>query len=119
MKKLTDEAVARALGWKRVLVCCGHTTEKKFHWAHPSWKKDGDWLGTIPPFTTSLDAIVAEVETRRLRWACEGFPDNDGFFAWVQGKRSEREIRDGQFYRGGTAPLALCTALLAYLKEGA
>ena len=104
MKPLTDAQVAKALGWK-------------YKGSNPygidRWQMPGAKLvitRTAPRFTTSLDAIAAEVDARGLFWeAGRGtqariFEKPDAFGLLATGK-------------GPTAPLALCRALLAYLKE--
>lgn len=110
MKKLTDEDVAKALGWKYEGAGKGNP---------PVW-----WKGVPPelahrgikppPFTTSLDSIVAEIEARQLGWGVMFANSNSLYEGQV-----ESLIIGGPRTQGGgiTAPLALCHALLAYLKE--
>jgi hypothetical protein len=78
------------------------------------WKdKNGHRL--LLPFTTSLDAIVAEIEARGLCWGIMLTPEKTysaQIETWIAGTR---RFKTSEY---PTAPLALCTALLAYLKEG-
>lgn len=106
MPKLTDESVAKALGWTR----------------HPNigtggdlWARDGKrvWDDYSPPlFTTSLDAIVAEIEARGFVWT----------IYMMNGSRDYRAEVDtilghpNNQYFAKTAPVALCTALLAAIQ---
>ena len=106
MKPLTNEAVAKALGW--------YAGKVKGQWWN--WKRPSDHMPLndyeIPHFTTSLDAIVGEIEARKLAWA-------------VGSSQKDTEARVGKTFdasktyfieQAKTAPLALCHALLAYLK---
>jgi hypothetical protein len=104
VKKLTDEIMAKALGW-----------ESKRIGRKRSWRRNQDFSWTIgeppPPFTTSLDAIVAEIDARNLWFKLESV---------TSGRKDcfhEACVYKDTGYRGDTAPLALCHALLAYLKE--
>lgn len=90
---LTDEKVAKALGLK-----AGKKTYKPGKFL--AWKP-------LPKWTTSLDAIVAEIEALGLEWETGGSKNRHPHNSIV-----EHHIADGE-----TAPLALCAALLAYLKE--
>ncbi len=114
--KLTDEKVAKALGWKRKRLkyqdCgLGHSTFPQTVYATgnpktPFWPADG-----LPAFTTSLDAIVAEIEARGLAYeVCNALIG--GYYGTVGTAESS-----GPKSHADTAPLALCAALLAYLKE--
>ena len=115
MKKLTNEIVAKALGWKNLgSRKIGSVIKPITHkgW----WYPNGDFFSyaTPPPFTTSLDAIVAEIEAREVTWLVEnglGIEGDGGphYYAEVQGNHCSA--------RADTAPLALCQALLSYLKE--
>lgn len=100
--KLTDEKVAKALGW---------TYDGT--WSYP-WKRPTTTQRQFRPphFTTSLDAIVAEVEARGLEWGvCNG--GSTGGTAAV-GKPGAPLPSNAL---GETPALALCAALLAFLKE--
>ncbi len=68
--KLTDEKVAKALGWK-----------KKRHRSNSGARWFVDWFkgerfecsgDDLPAFTTSLDAIVGEIEARGLAFMLSG-----------------------------------------------
>ena len=102
-KILTDESVAKALGWLSLK-------------GYPKWQMrapDGE-IRNCPNFTTSLDAIVAEIEERGLFWSVDHEPNPD--LKSIQGDSKAVVQRYGA--HGKTAPLALCAALLTYLKEG-
>lgn len=104
MKRLTDEQVAKALGW----VC-----KYPHRLNNAGWRKPGDvGLHRLPFFTTSLDAIVAEVEARGLKWAVANLDQKRKPLAWVRKFHSNQAEA-----RSLTPALALCAALLAYLKE--
>lgn len=103
MKKLTDEKVAKALGWK---VMDRHPT---------LWRNPEDFREVteeLPNWTTSLDAIVAEIEARGLSFRIVSSVTPKG-----RPKMYEGEIRGYEVCYEPGAPLALCAALLAYLKE--
>ncbi len=101
--KLTDEKVAKALGWK-LLDSKGHL-----------WKMDGvrGSRHGVPKYTTDLNFIVAEVENKpKMRWELHRLSTTTYTASvWEQGKRFT------PYQQAPTAPLALCAALLAYLKE--
>jgi hypothetical protein len=106
-KKLTDEMVAKACGWKRIM---GRSAIY-----HPDRMNNLQAI-QCPPFTTSLDAIVAEIEARGLRWSVElnpaiNEPTLGDYNAWITGDKLESEAE------AKAAPLALCAALLEFLKE--
>lgn len=105
MKKLTDEAVAKKLGWKRGEIYATILGQSMYEWISP----EGRGNGNVPSFTTSLDAIVGEIEARGLDWA--GYTFVDGFCAEVSGDKMRSEEMDT------TTPLALCRALIAYLES--
>lgn len=94
--KLTDESVAKALGWLSLK-------------GYPKWQMrapDGE-IRNCPNFTTSLDAIVAEIEARGLDWCLsENFSDSCGASVELSSAKEK------------TPALALCAALMAYLKKG-
>ena len=113
--KLTDAKVAKALGWKRY-----RTPTKKMCWKKPPFRWHTHfWIEKLPAFTTSLEIIVGEIEAHQPQ---KGYRGWDVKFC-VPGSRCEREpfYRASVFSRpdfeASTAPLALCSALLAYLKE--
>ena len=91
-KHMSDESVAKALGWRR-------RRDWKNAWVKPSGKRPGFAHTKVPPYTTSLDAIVAETEARGKN--CKSW-----CLRWI-----EEEMLDPWH------PLACCQALLAYLKE--
>lgn len=111
MKRLTDAMVTKALKKKKQpssVKGCGLV-----------WKVgETEYSGAekfYPNYTTSLDAIVAEIEALKL-WhksgrgiVIGGGPRNkQAYYAQIHGA-------DPVYAE--TQPLALCAALLAYLKE--
>lgn len=102
MGKMTDEQVAEALGWKAVKFRMTSSHNVSLKGLRPGGTKTPC---AAPAFTTSLDAIVAEIEARVLPLTCH--VDKTGAWAEVD---SHREY-------GATLPLALCAALLTYIKE--
>lgn len=103
--KLTDESVAKALGWKRYPnIGTGGDL-----WSNEAGERVWDDY-TPPRFTTSLDAIVAEIEARGLHWERRRFIT--GTSVVVGNAKAERLVLE----EDSTAS-ALCAALLAYLKE--
>ena len=114
--KLTDAKVAKALGWKLI---------PKAYWKKSRLSpikgtcylmKNGMITSPgcgIPPFTTSLDAIVAEIEARGFHFAVA--VDRSPETRSIQGDC--RAIVMGYCGWSKTVPLALCAALLAYIKE--
>jgi len=107
--KLTNETVAKALGWKlthrQTKAACG--------WTSPSGELSYGTSSSWPKWTTSLDAIVAEIEARKLRWTVHN--SIGPYYAFV-GKWGSGDMRQMNAPHA-TAPLALCAALLAYLKS--
>ncbi len=106
--KLTDEKVAKALGWKRVKPDPAYP-KHRWQMPHIPAGKEGGW--TLPPFTTSLDAIVAEYMARGIRVVCSY--DHTG--AWAEADGGKRRYSIGTHSNALT--LALCAALLSFLKE--
>lgn len=105
-KELTDETVALALGWTK------HHDEAwdGLRWFGPNENGNNCWHHGTPPFTTSLDAIVGEIERRGLFTGTELRPRKNASVRW--------RCHVGDFVHSApTAPLALCAALLAYLEE--
>jgi len=99
--RLSDESVANALGWTR----------------HPNIATGGDfWVDSKgertsddyspPRFTVSLDAIVAELDRLHFNYSLH-----------VKGLVVFATVNTTPYTQADTAPLALCAALLAYLKE--
>lgn len=102
--KLTDEKVARAIGWFKM------RQGKAYGWG--SVNTGMELHKTVPAFTTSLDAIVAEIEARGLRWQMTAETAKGWAEAYVG-----RYLSSAQTAKEKTPALALCAALLAYLKE--
>ncbi len=108
---LTDAKVARALGW----------TRKKAHsfgsrpnmaWLSPEGMFNGQ---EIPSYTTSFEVVIAVLASRHLSYTIKQIsvlPADAQVFDLVTAGVSNAKV-----YRAKTAPLALCEALLAYLKE--
>ena len=98
MKKLTNKSVAKALGFKQ------GPKDMGARW----WRGNADTLDHAPAFTTSLDAIVAEIEARGLPYTL----DHNGMKYWGACV-GEQKLPDKA---SASAPLALCAALIAYLE---
>lgn len=112
--KLTDEKVAKALGYfvttkGGVPAICKRTADNK-------WDRGSSLR--LPAFTTSLDAIVAEIEVRGLAWRVYGSRPNAAnvrqYGAWIPFDDGSGNHANGD---DATDAAALCQALLAYLKE--
>lgn len=91
MKKLTDEQVAKALG---------------------KWKPDS-YKFSCPRYTSSLDAIVGEIEARGLDWSIAVDSDHLDVTATV----GTPIHNSSAVHFDIPAAEALCVALLAYLKD--
>lgn len=100
--KLTNASVAKALGY-RMTRGGQHTI---FSW----WTPTGMQC-QLPAFTTSLDAIVGEIEARGLTYELEAYNDS------VNGPRARVGRKTVVWQVWKTAPLALCQALLEFLKS--
>ncbi len=108
MKKITDENVARSLGWK--LEIDGDDM---------AWFFNGKYVcldSCLPAFTTSLDAIVGEIERRGIDYSVNKIGSNAEASLGIDGE-GESQCWMIQDTKGQTAPLALCAALIQYLKE--
>jgi len=107
-KTMTDAYMALKLGY--------HITTKAGVPSIRTKLKDGRWDRghslRLPAFTTSLDAITAEVKSRGLAYKIQtssiGPIAAASVFPFGNGKQSEAE--------GFGAPLALCQALCKYLS---
>ena len=110
MKPVTDAQVAKALGWRIVTwrgEQYGVAPGKKFSIRQKERPSTGWW----PHYTTDLSTIVAEVEGRGIVWQV-------GYSGYSPGNYYATLWRNGDVdAKAPTAPLALCRALLAYLKE--
>lgn len=102
----TDASVAKAFGYKRIQALSA-SENTKWMWRNKSTGNNHHWP-TPPRFTTSLDAIVSEIESRGVGWQ---IIKSDGIYYGAVGLPARKEFSET------TAPLALCAALLAYLKE--
>lgn len=110
MKKLSDEKVAKALGWVEVRERKTSSGGMSLKGLHPKWL--GKTPYNVPAYTTDLNAIVTEVECRDLDWLVQTSYGED------VGKASRffAEVENAQNPGFGRTPaLALCAALLAYL----
>ncbi len=114
---MTNEEVAKALGYaleehpdfKQLgIVWCKQNAEspnKPFYEILPGW-------------TTSLDAIVGEIERRKFVWSI--WKDaNDTYSAGIKKQKKAQRIWASEWSGRDqpTAPLALCKALISYLEE--
>lgn len=112
MKKLTDENVAKALGWYQMQTTGFITTVWKTpNVAARKRHPDASIHNRLPAFTTSLDAIVAEIEARGLVWTIYMMNGSKDYRAEVDTILGHPNNQ----YFANTAPLALCAALLSYL----
>jgi hypothetical protein len=108
--KLTDAQVAKALGWKK--------GKSPLNAKVPVWTESqgGGYCFELPAWTTSLNAIVGEIEARELKFMI-GPCIKSGYWARVRDEVVSIGSGNDAKKPGLTAPLALCAALLAYLKE--
>ena len=98
-KELTDEDVAKALGWLEKF----DDTYQETRWYLPD---EAGFEYYLPKFTTSLDATTQEIERRGLKWDT-GHNMAETYRAAVSDQQAEAL----------TAPLALCKALMQYIEE--
>jgi hypothetical protein len=116
--KLTDESVAKALGYA-VLPQTGQRKHCGFKILHQRQTESGPvhegHPRKLPAYTTSLDAIVAEIEARGLVYQIANYGGSCRAAVGVDGNFLET-CRQGEAKPSQPA-LALCAALLTYLKE--
>lgn len=115
-KRMTDESVAKALGYK-VTTKAGVPSILK---TLPDGRWDRGSSLRLPAFTTSLDAIVAEIYARGLWWQVKfsHAPRKDWEDTQANAGLGEQGVDAiGKWADAKTAPLALCAALLSHLKE--
>lgn len=110
MTKLTNEAVAKALGYR----CTNKTGGIWFAPNDPMSKRP---LRELPDFIHSLDAITAEIEAREMNYTVSFSTLASDSFATVWDPSDGKGVKRATRSREKTAPLALCAALLAYLKD--
>ncbi len=105
-KKITDAQVAKALGWKYEK----EFWNKKLKYRVPAgWETpEGRVHAFVPHFTTDLNVITAEITRLDLRWT---YSSRMG--AGTVGPQDHRGIRTAFV---NSAPMALCEALVNYLK---
>lgn len=128
MKKLTDEILAKALGW--------HIEKKERYkggwinfWAKPGHKKAELYCEDkrspqypFPPnFVSAIEVIIEEINRRKLYYLLLKNPYKKECSAVVQNEKStigfgEHGISSGHIY-DETEALALCGALLTYLEK--
>jgi hypothetical protein len=64
MKPVTNEQLAKALGWKRIQGLSA-SENKKWYWRQ---EKTGSNSCNCPPFTTDLNCIAGAIEAHGLGW---------------------------------------------------
>ena len=113
---MTNDDVAEALGYKICTIDC-------IDWTCEVYMPDGSVKQLVindrlPLFTTSIDAIVKEIERRGLYFSFMKNVNDDTYQAIVFGvsSKDENHIAGLKEDSHPTAPLALCYALIAYLK---
>ena len=102
-----DEEMALALGWHHEF----WTNKKYRNWYTPASTPERWAAPSLPKWTTSLDAITAEIEARGLDWLVQTDDSGEGhgYFA---------EIVNAQTTASADTPAkALCAALRDYLKK--
>lgn len=109
MKALTDEIVAKALGWSPCKEKPLRGYPKCKHWNRPGI---ANTCASLPKFTTKIDAIVAEIEARGLIWQV-----GQGTSEARADVSAPVAVSPSYFGAGKTASLALCHALLNFLKD--
>lgn len=103
--RMTDEKVWKALGY---------THHKGGRGGMAYWKRNGS-IYTPPPFYTSdLSPIVAEIEARGLDYAVGNFERGKPAYKATVGSFKTRIAKECY---DDTAPLALCAALLNYIRD--
>lgn len=120
--KLTNEAVARKLGWTHWHGVRPPKTMNAFDRSQYGWR-DGEGRASGPPrFLLSIDAIVKEIEARELTWGLRKFgekffrPQVVTYFGDIErpvGKNQGCQIS----VSADSAAESLCKALLEFLKE--
>lgn len=116
-KELTDEEVALALGLEYKLVL-DPTADKGDEEAFcQNWwvdKKTQEHIYfSLPAFTTSLDAIVGEIERQGLMWEVK----RTMRCKYSAQLRDPYVLPSPNLERADTAPLALCKALVEYMRK--
>ena len=110
--KLTDEKVAKMISFEK-----RQTTGLIMNY----WvDANGTTFKSLPPYTTSIDAITEAIESRGLKWEHSGPYSSGGYkevhSALVLAQGCVKDSRTDIYY-SQKAPLALCAAFVAYLKE--
>ena len=114
MSALTDEGMAKVLGWIRVAE--RRTAHGRVRLSGIDPRLIGKTPYNVPAFTTSLDAITAEIEAMGLWWKVGSrivVGSDKTYWASVRSIGAEKAIE----VTDSTAPLALCAALRDYLKK--
>lgn len=112
MKKLTNEKVAIALGWKKEK--CGFCKAKccckacsGFQWISPA--PDIDICKSVPQYTNFADCIIYAIETKKLYWKVERITEM-GEIVYYEAVVANKTTT------AKTPAIALCQALVDYLK---
>ncbi len=108
MKKLTDEVVAKALGWRSL---DPKAKDQRNHYWVSKRGLDGTQILGVPTFTTNLEVIMAAIVEQKLFGRVETVWGAMSSLLYFHAQVAGHEAK------GPTAALALCTALLAYFKE--
>ena len=113
--KITDEKMAKALGWTKGK---SPMNSKVTCWFPVSEHKGNDYYFTLPKWITSLDAIVAEIEARGHNWECKRMSSGIHTKTNSVYRATVWNPVQGPEAIGHDGPAAcLCEALLAYLKD--
>ena len=121
IKTLTNETVSKALGkikdvpksyWKKARL-------KPIAGVKYFFDEWGCLIADLPRYTTDLNLITAEIEARGLYWEVGPTVRQGKRFCSYSAKLEPSGSTPGKAVRcaAKTASLALCMALLAYLKE--
>ncbi len=105
---MTSEEVAIALGWRPKMVTP----------THKQWVRGNERMDYWPPaYTISLDAIMGEITRLKLDVFLANSLNLELENQWKATIGKHRS--NYKHAEAPTAPLALCLALMAYLKESA
>lgn len=112
----SDEAVARALGWRRVQL----GREQSDGWLRKG-RDGGDdiWRFWPPAFLTDLNALAAECERRGHDWIagqCQAHPSEPPCSATILHRKHGLHVASGA---APTPARALCAALLRAVESEA
>ena len=111
--KLTNESLAKLLGWKKVKAPLSHMLALKgdpFAWRRPNEHESNSYsVINLPNFLTDLNEIVKAIEGLDLKWAVGWSRKTKSFHAAVGKGPICRKHKTGC--------LALATALGEYLRR--